>query len=53
VPVRNARLHYREIGQGPPLIVLHGGPVSYAYLLPELVSRLTTAGASPEEIGCR
>jgi len=37
VPVRNASLHYREIGQGPPLIVLHGGPdFSYAYLLPEL-----------------
>jgi len=45
VPVRNARLHYREIGQGPPLIVLHGGP-DFSY-------RLTTAGARPEEIGCR
>src|SRR5258708_4111014 len=37
IPVENARLYYREIGQGQPLVVLHGGPdFDHAYLLPDL-----------------
>jgi proline iminopeptidase len=33
----NARLHVREIGAGPSIVVLHGGPdFGYDYLLPEL-----------------
>ncbi len=32
-----ARLHVREIGEGPSIVVLHGGPdFGYDYLLPEL-----------------
>jgi proline iminopeptidase len=35
--VRDGRLFYREIGQGCPMIVLHGGPdFDHRYLLPEL-----------------
>jgi pimeloyl-ACP methyl ester carboxylesterase len=35
--VRDGRLFYREIGQGRPMIVLHGGPdFDHRYLLPEL-----------------
>ena len=37
VPVRDAELYVREIGQGTPVIVLHGGPdFDHTYLLPEL-----------------
>jgi len=37
IPVQGAELYCREIGQGTPLIVLHGGPdFDIAYLLPEL-----------------
>ena len=37
IPVKNAHLFYREIGQGRPIIVLHGGPdFDHTYLLPEL-----------------
>ena len=37
VPVEHAQLFYREIGQGQPIIVLHGGPAfDHTYLLPEL-----------------
>jgi proline iminopeptidase len=37
VTVGNARLHFRDIGEGPPIVVLHGGPdFDYDYLLPEL-----------------
>jgi proline iminopeptidase len=32
-----ARLHFRDVGDGPPVVVLHGGPdFDYDYLLPEL-----------------
>lgn len=35
--VENAELYYRDIGQGPPLIVLHGGPrFDHNYLLPDM-----------------
>jgi proline iminopeptidase len=35
--VGRARLFTREIGSGPPIIVVHGGPdFDHAYLLPEL-----------------
>ena len=35
--VTGARLHVREIGSGPPLVVLHGGPdFDHHYLVPEL-----------------
>jgi proline iminopeptidase len=37
IPVGNAELYSREIGQGTPIIVLHGGPdFDHSYLLPEL-----------------
>ncbi|HUH14445.1 MAG TPA: alpha/beta fold hydrolase [Gaiellaceae bacterium] len=37
VPVGGARLFARELGQGPPIVVLHGGPeLDHRYLLPEL-----------------
>jgi proline iminopeptidase len=37
IPVGHASLAAREIGQGPPVIVLHGGPdFDYGYMLPDL-----------------
>ena len=37
IPVNGARLFYREIGRGRPLIVLHGGPdFDHHYLLPAM-----------------
>ena len=37
VRVRGSRLFVREVGDGTPLIVLHGGPdFNHRYLLPEL-----------------
>src|SRR5512142_2593091 len=37
IPVENAELFYREIGEGRPIIVLHGGPdFDHTYLLPDL-----------------
>jgi proline iminopeptidase len=37
IPVAGAELHYRDIGQGPPIIILHGGPsFDHHYLLPEM-----------------
>jgi proline iminopeptidase len=37
VPVDNAALFYREIGQGQPIIILHGGPdFDHRYLLPDM-----------------
>ena len=42
-PVKGAALYYRDIGQGPPIIVLHGGPsFDHSYLLPDL-DRLASA----------
>src|SRR5690348_2504722 len=38
-----SNLFYRDIGQGPPTLVLHGGPdFDHRYLLPEL-DRLSDA----------
>src|SRR5437763_14844893 len=37
IPVGNTSLYSREIGQGQPIIVLHGGPdFDHRYLLPDL-----------------
>jgi proline iminopeptidase len=37
VPVKNTRLYYRHIGQGRPIIILHGGPdFNHDYFLPDL-----------------
>jgi proline iminopeptidase len=37
IPVQGAGLYCREVGQGTPMIVLHGGPdFDISYLLPEL-----------------
>ena len=37
LPVGGAHLYVREIGVGPPVVVLHGGPdFDHCYLLPEL-----------------
>src|SRR5262245_1488035 len=37
LPVENAELYYRDIGQGQPIIILHGGPdFDHNYLRPEM-----------------
>lgn len=37
IPVAGARLYSREVGSGPPLVILHGGPdFNHNYLVPEL-----------------
>ncbi|MEO8287278.1 MAG: alpha/beta fold hydrolase [Chloroflexota bacterium] len=37
IPVDNAGLYYRVVGQGQPVIVLHGGPdFDHSYFLPDL-----------------
>jgi hypothetical protein len=37
VPVGGASLYAREIGRGPPMVVLHGGPdFDHTYLLPDM-----------------
>ena len=37
IPVDHAHVYYREVGQGQPVLVLHGGPdFDHRYLLPEL-----------------
>jgi proline iminopeptidase len=37
LPAGDARLYYREIGSGQPVVVLHGGPdFSQSYLLPDM-----------------
>lgn len=37
IPVEHAALYYRDIGQGPPIILLHGGPdFDHNYLLPDM-----------------
>ena len=37
IPVGGAQLFYREIGEGMPIIILHGGPdFDHSYLLPEM-----------------
>ena len=37
ISVDGARIHYRAVGAGRPLVVLHGGPdFDHRYLLPEL-----------------
>lgn len=37
VPVEGGSLYYRDIGQGPPVILLHGGPgFDHSYLLPDM-----------------
>jgi len=37
IPVGNAELYARDIGRGPAIIVLHGGPdFDHSYLLPEM-----------------
>lgn len=37
LPLEQARLYYRTIGQGQPIILLHGGPgFSHTYLLPDM-----------------
>ena len=36
-PAENAQLFYRQIGQGRPIIILHGGPsFDHTYLLPDM-----------------
>src|SRR5690349_5194367 len=36
-PVNNLALYYREIGEGPPMVLLHGGPdFDHTYLLPDM-----------------
>jgi proline iminopeptidase len=36
-PVEGAALYYRDVGQGQPIIILHGGPsYDHSYLLPDM-----------------
>ena len=43
IPVPGARLYFRDVGDGVPLVVLHGGPdFNHDYLLPDL-DRLSSA----------
>ena len=43
IPVPGAELYFREVGTGPTLVILHGGPdFNHNYLLPEL-DRLSSA----------
>ncbi len=43
VPAGNAELYFREIGKGPSILVVHGGPAyDHRYLLPEM-DRLSDA----------
>jgi proline iminopeptidase len=43
VPVPGAQLYFREVGNGPSIVVLHGGPdFNHNYLLPDL-DRLSSA----------
>jgi proline iminopeptidase len=36
-PVENGELYYREVGQGRPIILIHGGPdFDHTYLLPDM-----------------
>ncbi|HKO67575.1 MAG TPA: alpha/beta fold hydrolase [Burkholderiaceae bacterium] len=42
-PVPGARLYFREVGNGTPLVILHGGPdFNHSYLLPDM-DRLSSA----------
>jgi proline iminopeptidase len=37
IPVENGELYYRAVGQGKPIVLLHGGPdFDHSYLLPEM-----------------
>jgi len=37
IPVGNATLYARDVGEGPPVIVLHGGPdFDHSYFLPDM-----------------
>jgi proline iminopeptidase len=37
IAVENAELYFREIGQGQPIIILHGGPdFDHSYLLADM-----------------
>ena len=37
IPVKHADLYFREIGQGQPILILHGGPdFDHTYFLPDL-----------------
>ena len=37
LPAENAQLYFREVGQGPPVLILHGGPdFDQNYLLPDM-----------------
>lgn len=37
LPVPGAQLYIREVGSGPPLVILHGGPdFNHNYLLPQM-----------------
>jgi proline iminopeptidase len=43
LPVPGAQLYFREVGNGPPLVIVHGGPdFNHNYLLPDL-DRLSSA----------
>ena len=37
-----AQLHYRELGEGPPVILLHASPLSSAFMLGQLLALAIT-----------
>src|SRR5712691_8148014 len=55
IPVAKASLYSREIGQGQPIIVLHGGPdFDHGYLLPTWIDWRMLSGSSTttsEDVG--
>ena len=43
VSVNGARLFYKAIGTGEPILILHGGPgLDHTYFLPQMASLSTT-----------
>ncbi len=37
IPVSGAQLFFREVGDGPPIVLLHGGPdFDHCYVVPEM-----------------
>jgi hypothetical protein len=47
VAAGNAQLHFRDIGVGPSIVVLHGGPdFDYDYLLPNSTVWPSGSGSS-------